>query len=49
MPCGLKNAAKIFLQFMDQVLRGLLFAYAYVDDVLIASLLLLKSTSDTYE
>lgn len=37
MPFGPRNAAQTFQRFMDQVLRGLLFAYAYVDDVLIAS------------
>ena len=37
MPFGLRNAAQSFQRFMDQVLRGLPFAYAYIDDVLIAS------------
>ena len=37
MPFGLRNAAQSFQWFMDQVLRGLPFAYTYVDDVLIAS------------
>ena len=37
MPFGLRNAAQTFQRFMDQVLRGLPFAYAYIDDVLIAS------------
>ena len=37
MPFGLRNAAQTFQRFMDQVLRGLHFAYAYIDDVLIAS------------
>ena len=37
MPFGLRNAAQTFQCFMDQVLRGLSFAYAYIDDVLIAS------------
>ena len=37
MPFGLKNAAQTFQRFMDQVLRGLHFAYTYIDDVLIAS------------
>ena len=37
MPFGLRNAAQTFQRFMDQVLRELPFAYAYVDDVLIAS------------
>ena len=37
MPFGLRNAAQTFQRFMDQVLRGLQFCYAYVDDILIAS------------
>ena len=37
MPFGLRNAAQTFQRFMDQVLRDLPFAYAYIDDVLIAS------------
>ena len=37
MPFGLRNAAQSFQRFMDQVLCGLPFAYAYIDDVLIAS------------
>ena len=37
MPFGLRNAAQSFQRFMDQVLRDLNFAYAYTDDVLIAS------------
>ena len=37
MPFGLRNAAQTFQRFMDEVLRGLQFSYAYVDDVLIAS------------
>ena len=37
MPFGLQNAAQTFQRFMDQVLRGLSFAYTYVDDVLVAS------------
>ena len=37
MPFGLRNAAQTFQRFMDTVLRGLHFAYDYVDDVLIAS------------
>ena len=37
MPFGLHNAAQTFQRFMDQVLRGLHFAYTYIDDVLIAS------------
>ncbi|CAH8470160.1 unnamed protein product [Dicrocoelium dendriticum] len=37
MPFGLKNAAQTFQRFIDQVRRGLDFAYAYLDDILIAS------------
>ena len=37
MPFGLKNAAQSFQRFIDQVLRGLHFSYAYIDDVLVAS------------
>ena len=37
MPFGLHNAAQTFQHFMDEVLRGLQFCYAYMDDVLIAS------------
>ena len=37
MPFGLKNAAQSFQRFIDEILRGLHFTYAYIDDVLIAS------------
>ena len=37
MPFGLRNAAQTFQCFVDQVLRGTTSAYAYIDDVLIAS------------
>ena len=37
MPFGLRNAAQTFQRFIDQVLRGLHFCYAYIDDILIAS------------
>ena len=37
MPFGLRNAAQTFQRFIDQVLRGLHFSYAYIDDVFIAS------------
>ena len=37
MPFGLRNAAQTFQHFIDTVLRGLSFSYAYIDDVLIAS------------
>ena len=37
MPFGLKNAAQTFQRFIDQVLHGLNFLFAYIDDILIAS------------
>ena len=37
MPCGLRNAGQTFQRLIDKVLRGLPFAFAYIDDVLIAS------------
>ena len=37
MPFGLRNAAQTFQRFIDQVLHGLHFTFAYIDDVLIAS------------
>ena len=37
MPFDLQNAAQTFQRFMNQVLRGLDFCYAYIDYVLIAS------------
>ena len=37
MPFGLQNAGQTFQRFIDQVLRGLHFSYAYIDDVLVAS------------
>ena len=37
LPFGLRNAAQSFQRFMDEILRGLDFAFAYIDDVLIAS------------
>src|SRR6201990_3294413 len=37
MPYGLRNAAQTFQRFMDSVLRGLPFCWAYLDDLLIAS------------
>ncbi|CAH8500953.1 unnamed protein product [Schistosoma haematobium] len=37
MPFGLRNAAQSFQRFIDQVVRGLPFVYAYIDDLLIAS------------
>ena len=37
MSFGLRNAAQTFQRFIDEVLRGLDFNYAYLDDILIAS------------
>ena len=37
MPMGLCNGAQTFQRFMDDILRELPFAYAYLDDLLIAS------------
>ena len=37
MPFVLRNAAQTFRRFIDQVLHGLSFVYAYIDDVLVAS------------
>ena len=37
MPFGLVNAVQTLQQFIDQVLYGLIFSYAYLDDVLVAS------------
>nr|VZI10058.1 unnamed protein product [Spirometra erinaceieuropaei] len=37
MPFGLRNASQAFQRFVDRVLRGLPFVYAYIDDLLVAS------------
>ena len=37
MPFGLRNAAQTFQRFIDEVLRGLPFCFAYIDDLLVAS------------
>ena len=37
MPFGLRNAAQTFQRFIEEILRGFDFCYAYIDDVLIAS------------
>ncbi|XP_025831093.1 uncharacterized protein LOC108740169 [Agrilus planipennis] len=37
MTFGLRNAAATFQRFIDNVLRGLDFCYAYIDDILVAS------------
>lgn len=37
MTFGLRNAAQTFQRFIDNVLRGLDFAFPYLDDILVAS------------
>nr|VZI40070.1 unnamed protein product [Spirometra erinaceieuropaei] len=37
MSFGLRNATQTFQRFIDQVLRGLDFVYAYIDDLPVAS------------
>jgi hypothetical protein len=37
MSFGLRNAAQTFLCFMDDILRGLDFCFAYLDDILVFS------------
>ncbi|CAH8572586.1 unnamed protein product [Heterobilharzia americana] len=37
MPFGLTNAAQTFQRFIDQVLHGLPFVSAYIDDLIVAS------------
>nr|VZI26835.1 unnamed protein product [Spirometra erinaceieuropaei] len=37
MPSGLRNTTQTFQRFIDQVLRGLDFVYAYINDLLVAS------------
>ena len=37
MPFGMKNSAQAFQRLMDQVFRGLKFAFVYLDDILVAS------------
>nr|VZI32598.1 unnamed protein product [Spirometra erinaceieuropaei] len=37
MPFGLRNATQSFQRFIDEILRGLPFAYAYIDGILVAS------------
>ncbi len=37
MPLGLRNASQTFQRFLDSVMRGLDFVFAYIDDVLITS------------
>ncbi|BHF74938.1 hypothetical protein SprV_0501802900 [Sparganum proliferum] len=43
MPFGLSNAFQTFQRFVDRVLHGLPFVYAYIDDLLVAS-----STAEEY-
>jgi hypothetical protein len=37
MSFGLSNAAQTFQRFMDDILRGLDFFFAYLDDILVFS------------
>lgn len=37
MPLGLRNAAQAFQRFIDTVLRGFTFPFAYIDDILVFS------------
>lgn len=37
MSFGLRNAAQTFQRFIDEVLHGLEYCYAYIDDILVAS------------
>lgn len=37
MSFGLRNAAQTFQRFMDEVIRGLEFCFAYIDDILVVS------------
>jgi hypothetical protein len=37
MSFGLRNAAQTFQRFMDEVLRGLDYCFAYLDDILVFS------------
>lgn len=37
MTFGLRNAAQTFQRLIDEVLRGLDFVFAYIDDIIIAS------------
>jgi hypothetical protein len=37
MSFGLRNAAQTFQRFMDDILRGLDFCFAYMDDILVFS------------
>lgn len=45
MTFGLRNAAQTFQKFMDEVVRGLNFCYAYLDDIIVAS----KTPEEHYE
>ena len=49
MPFGLRNAAQMFQRFIDQVLCGLHFCYAYIDDLLIARAPTQMSTNSTFD
>lgn len=40
MPFGSQNAAQTFQRMMDSILRGVDFLFVYLDDILIASVLM---------
>jgi hypothetical protein len=48
MSFGLRNAAQTFQRYMDEVLRGLDFCFAYLNDILVFSHQS-KNTSDISE
>ena len=37
MPFGLRNIGNTFQRFIDEVIYGLDFCFAYIDDILVAS------------
>ena len=49
MPFGLRNVAQTFQHLIDNVLRGLVNIYAYVDDILIAISNEVQHKQDLYQ
>ncbi|XP_071653919.1 uncharacterized protein [Temnothorax longispinosus] len=49
MPFGLRNAAQTFQRFIDEILRGLNFCYAYIDDIIEALARSQKKEPETKE
>ncbi len=47
MPFVLMNAAQTFQRFIDEVVRGLPFCFAYIDDLLIGSVARTKPLTDS--